>query len=190
MEAVAVFWVYTPLVIGALVWNRDASAGIFVACLVSGIALWTAVEYLMHRYVLHRLAPHYQHHAEPETLAYIFAPFALSGTSAVVLWGLLALIAGSWQRGALIMAGTVAGYLCYEALHVRMHSRVAGGPLLRALRKHHFYHHFADDSRCYGVTSPIWDYVFRTNSAYHGPTAIDGSADVDLHAARKGPQRG
>jgi sterol desaturase/sphingolipid hydroxylase (fatty acid hydroxylase superfamily) len=118
----------------------------------------------MHRWVLHRLAPHYQHHAEPDTLAYIFAPLWLSSVSAAVLWGLLSLASGSWHRGALILSGTVAGYLFYEGLHVRMHSPAAGGPLLRALRKHHFYHHFADDSRCYGVTSPIWDTIFRTEA--------------------------
>lgn len=185
-----VFWVYLPLVLGAFAWNRDASLGMWAVCLLTGIALWTVVEYFMHRYVLHRLAPHYQHHDEPETLAYIFAPLWLSGVSATVLWALLSLAIGSWQRAALVLAATVAGYLFYEALHVRMHSPVAGGKLLRVLRKHHFYHHFADDSRCYGVTSPIWDYVFRTKSAYHGPTAIDGSAHFDVHAARKGPQRG
>lgn len=185
-----VFWVYVPLVLGALVWNWGAPLGVWAACLLTGIALWTPIEYVVHRYVLHRLAPHYQHHDEPETLAYIFAPLWLSGGFALALWGLLWLATGSWQRAALVEAGTVSGYLFYEALHVRMHSPIAGGRLLRVLRKHHFYHHFADDSRCYGVTSPVWDYVFRTKSAYHGPTTIDGSAHFDVHAARKGPQRG
>ena len=187
---VRVYWVYLPLVLGALVWNRSAGPAVWAICLLTGLALWTVVEYFMHRYVLHRLAPHYQHHDEPETLAYIFAPLWLSGVSAAVLFVLLGLAAGSWQQGALVEAGTVAGYLLYEALHVRMHSPVAGGPLLRALRKHHFYHHFADDSRCYGVTTPIWDHVFGTKSAYHGQTGFDGRADIDVHAARKGPQRG
>jgi sterol desaturase/sphingolipid hydroxylase (fatty acid hydroxylase superfamily) len=159
---VRVFSVYVPLVAAAMVWNRSSSPAVWVACLAIGLALWTAVEYLMHRWVLHRLAPHYQHHEQPEALEYIFAPLWLSGVSAVVLWALLALAAGSWQLAALVMAGTVSGYLFYEALHVRMHSAAAGGPLLRTLRKHHFYHHFADDTRCYGVTTPVWDYVFGT----------------------------
>lgn len=152
------------MVIAALVWNIGAGPAVWAAALASGLALWTIVEYLMHRWVLHRLAPHYQHHDEPDTLAYIFAPLWLSGVSAAVLLALVALAIGSWQRAALVEAGTVGGYLMYEALHVRMHSPVAGGRLLRALRKHHFYHHFADDTRCYGVTTPVWDYVFRTGS--------------------------
>jgi dihydroceramide fatty acyl 2-hydroxylase len=156
------FWVYLPLVATALVWNRGASPMVWVACLLAGLALWTPIEYLVHRYALHRLAPHYQHHDEPTVVAYIFAPLWLSGSSAVLLWGLLALAAGSWQRGALIEAGTIIGYLLYEAVHVRIHSAAAGGPILRVLRKHHFYHHFADDTRCFGVTSGIWDRIFGT----------------------------
>jgi dihydroceramide fatty acyl 2-hydroxylase len=178
------------LVIGALVWNFGASLGTWAACLGGGLALWTAVEYLMHRWVLHRLAPHYQHHEEPEKVEYIFAPLWLSGSSAIVLWGLLSLAVGSWQHGALIMAGTVGGYLLYEALHVRMHSPVAGGRVLRALRKHHFYHHFGDDSRCFGVTTPVWDVVFRTEFPYHGQSVNRGSADIDVRSARKSPHRG
>jgi len=187
---VLVFWVYLPLVLGALVWNVGAGLGPWAACLSIGLGLWTVVEYLMHRYVLHRLAPHYQHHEEPDTLAYIFAPLWLSGGSAIVLWGVLSMAAGSLQRGALIMAGTVTGYLFYEGLHVRMHSRAVGGPVLRALRRHHFYHHFGDDTRCYGVTSPIWDVVFRSGFPYRGQTEDRGSADVDVHAAGKSPNRG
>lgn len=160
-----VFWVYLPAIVAALGWNLLAGtdgAGVWAACLLSGLALWTPIEYIVHRYALHRLAPHYQHHNEPTVVEYIFAPLWLSGSSAILLWGLLALAAGSWRRGALVEAGTIAGYLFYEALHVRIHSATAGGALLRALRKHHFYHHFGDDTRCYGVTSPVWDVVFRT----------------------------
>lgn len=183
-----VYWVYLPLVVAALVWNYHQPPLVWATHVAMGLFLWTAVEYAMHRLVLHRLAPHYQHHDEPDTLAYIFAPLWLSGVSAGVLFVLLGLATGSFQRGALIEAATVSGYLFYEALHVRMHSPVAGGFLLRALRKHHFYHHFADDTRCYGVTTPMWDYVFRTG--YHRPTEADGNAHFDVHAARKGPQRG
>jgi sterol desaturase/sphingolipid hydroxylase (fatty acid hydroxylase superfamily) len=156
------FWVYLPLVAAALIWNLYAGAIVWAVCLISGLALWTPIEYVVHRYALHRLAPHYQHHDEPTVVAYIFAPLWLSGGSALILWGLLALATGSWRRGALVEAGTILGYLFYEAVHVRIHSAAAGGPILRALRKHHFYHHFADDTRCFGVTSGIWDRIFRT----------------------------
>lgn len=160
------FWIYLPLVAAALVWNFVAGSdgpGVWAACITAGLVLWTPIEYLMHRILLHRIAPHYDHHNEPTVVAYIFAPLKLSGSAAAVLWALFALATGSWRRGALVETGTIIGYLCYEALHVRIHSKAAGGALLRYWRKQHFYHHFADDTRCYGVTSPIWDWIFRTN---------------------------
>ena len=175
------FWVYVPLVLAALVWNLGAGAGVWLASLGFGLALWTPIEYLVHRYALHRLAPHYQHHDEPTVVAYIFAPLWLSGFSAVLLWGLLALAVGSWPRGALIEAGTILGYLMYEAVHVRIHSAAAGGPILRALRKHHYYHHFADDTRCFGVTSGIWDRIFGTGSDSRASVA-DEKADTVTRA--------
>jgi sterol desaturase/sphingolipid hydroxylase (fatty acid hydroxylase superfamily) len=34
--------------------------------------------------------------------------------------------------------------------------------MLTALRRRHYYHHFADDTKCYGVVTPFWDRIFRT----------------------------
>jgi sterol desaturase/sphingolipid hydroxylase (fatty acid hydroxylase superfamily) len=156
------FRIYVPLIAAALVWNFGAPPATYALCVAAGLALWTPIEYLMHRLLLHRLAPHYDHHNEPTVVAYIFAPLTLSGSAAAVLYVLLIAATGSLQRAALVEAGTIAGYLFYEALHVRIHSNAAGGALLRYWRRHHYYHHFADDTRCYGVTSPVWDWIFRT----------------------------
>jgi sterol desaturase/sphingolipid hydroxylase (fatty acid hydroxylase superfamily) len=30
------------------------------------------------------------------------------------------------------------------------------------LKHHHVRHHYLDNGRGYGVSSPLWDYVFRT----------------------------
>ena len=34
--------------------------------------------------------------------------------------------------------------------------------LAAAVASHHLHHHSADPSRCFGVTSPLWDWVFHT----------------------------
>jgi len=160
---VYVFCIYSPLVAAALGWalyqgrmSLFAVSGAFTA----GLLLWTLLEYFIHRYAFHRLAPHYQHHEFPTDHRYIFAPLWFSGISAGVLWALLALATGSWMVGALVEAGAVTGYLAYEALHIVIHSDRPGGAMLRALRKHHYYHHFADDTKCYGVVTPFWDRIF------------------------------
>ena len=133
------------------------SAGFLV-----GLALWTLVEYLLHRFAFHGFAPHYQHHADPADPKYILAPFRLSLSSIAGLWGLASIVAGSIWQAAPVVAGVVVGYLAYEWVHLRLHSRHRSGWLTRILRKHHFHHHYANDRVCYGVTSPIWDFVLRS----------------------------
>jgi len=158
---VYLFWVFLPVIAAFLLWNRSESPAVIALCLGAGLLLWTPVEYFTHRYVLHRLAPHYQHHDDPAVIEYLFAPIWLSGGFALALWTLLAAAIG-WRHAALLESGTIAGYLFYEAIHLRIHSQAAGGALLRYWRKQHYYHHFADDTRCYGVTTPLWDLIFRT----------------------------
>jgi sterol desaturase/sphingolipid hydroxylase (fatty acid hydroxylase superfamily) len=161
--AVLVFWVYAPMVAAAIGWNllEGTDPGfVWIAAPAAGLAVWSLLEYLIHRFVFHRLAPHWEHHAEPTDPRYIFAPLWLSLSSSAVLWTLFRLVTGSWQVGALVQAGVVAGYLAYEGVHLWIHSRQKGGPLLTALRKHHYYHHFADDTKCYGVVTPLWDKIF------------------------------
>ena len=158
-----VFCTYIPLVGAAVVWNfLVGRLSLFSGAVsfVAGLLLWTLLEYVIHRFAFHRLAPHYQHHEFPTDHRYIFAPLWFSLLSAAVLWGLLSLITQSWATGALVEAGAVTGYLGYELLHIVIHSERPGGALLRSLRRHHYYHHFADDTKCYGVVTPFWDRVF------------------------------
>jgi len=192
---VYLFWVFLPVIAASLAWNRAEPFAFIAGSLAAGLLLWTPIEYATHRYVLHRLAPHYQHHDEPAVLEYLFAPLWLSGGFALALWAILAAPIG-WRHAALVESGTIAGYLFYEAVHVRIHSQAAGGLLLRYWRKQHYYHHFADDTRCYGVTTPLWDHIFRTasaralphNSEYHDRNS-DGTADLDVRATGEGQGR-
>jgi len=134
----------------------------FAALLASGLLVWTLIEYLKHRLAFHGFAPHSQHHANPTDRAYILAPLWLALSASAVLFGVFTAIAQSWTAGATMLAGVIAGYLGYEAIHLRIHSGKRGGAVLRVLRKHHAYHHFASDRVCYGVTSPLWDVIFRS----------------------------
>ena len=191
-----IFWVYGPLLAAALIWNvREGTAGaLWLGAPLAGLAAWTLIEYLIHRFVFHRLAPHWQHHQHPADPQYLFAPLWLSLTFAAVVWGLFSLAAGSWRVGALVETGTIAGYLAYELVHLVIHSPRKGSALLVALRKHHFYHHFADDTRCYGVVTPFWDRVFRSlpkpDFPYHeADTGSHGAAHFDLRPAGTRPER-
>jgi Fatty acid hydroxylase len=153
------FWVFGPVIAVALVagaWQPLAC----IAGLCAGLVLWTLLEYLMHRFAFHGFAPHSQHHADPVDAAYILAPLWLSLSVAALLWILFWWLAG--RPSLFVMAGILAGYLAYETIHLRIHSASPGGPVLRALRKNHYYHHFADARACFGVTSGLWDHAFRS----------------------------
>ncbi len=152
--------IYGPVIAAAVAVNVGLPLSGSLASVAAGLALWTLLEYGIHRFAFHGFLPHWQHHEEPRDPKYIVAPLLLSGGTSAALFLLLRLATGDWARAALTVAAIIAGYLVYEAVHLRIHSDAAGGRLLRALRKQHYYHHFADDRYCYGVTSPVWDRVF------------------------------
>ena len=183
-------WVYGPILVAALAWGVSAGeVGFAGFCLLipAGLLAWTVLEYLIHRFAFHGFAPHWQHHENPTDPAYILAPLWLSLSAAGALGVGFALALHSGARAALIVAGIVVGYLAYELVHLAIHSPRAGGRFLRTLRKRHYYHHFASDRVCYGVTSPLWDAVFRSlpqrgrETVYHerdGRSAYDSTHNV------------
>lgn len=147
----------------AMAWGiADGHARAIPAAFTGGVLLWSLIEYLMHRFAFHGFAPHWEHHAEPLDAKYILAPFPLSLAFSAGLWAIFWLATRSTSLPGLVLCGVWAGYLAYEGVHLRIHSSAPGGVLLRGLRRRHYYHHFADDRYCYGVTSPLWDFVFRS----------------------------
>ncbi len=61
-----------------------------------------------------------------------------------------------------LFAGFLLGYLFYDYTHYYVHHFVPKSDFGKRLREHHMRHHFQDHGYGYGVSSPIWDHVFRT----------------------------
>jgi FAD/FMN-containing dehydrogenase len=61
-----------------------------------------------------------------------------------------------------LLGGFALGYLAYDLIHDRIHRYDTKSGVLNWLRRYHFQHHFAATDRQFGVSTPIWDYVFRT----------------------------
>lgn len=142
-----------------LAWPLLASA-------VLGAGLWSGVEYLLHRYVLHGVQPfcqwHAQHHARP--MALIGTPTLLSGALfAALVFAPVWALAGAWVACALTM-GMMAGYLAFGLTHHAMHHSRSRNPWLARRKRWHALHHHrpAEHASCYGVTSNVWDHVFGT----------------------------
>lgn len=138
-----------------------------------GLALWSLLEYGIHSLAFHHTlrflrleavqSAHARHHDHPSRPEHMVSQLSFSAPVALVLFGLLYLTLGSLAAAALVLAGSLLGYLAYEVVHFQIHQRRKPFWLPRGLVKHHLYHHHKDQGRCFGVTSPLWDMVFRTS---------------------------
>ncbi len=127
-----------------------------------GLAGWTLVEYVMHRFVLHGLAPfkgwHARHHERPT--ARIASPTILSAGLIFTLVFLPALrLVGGWTACALTL-GVLIGYLGYAITHHATHHWNIDNAWLKRRKRAHARHHHLARPGYYGVTSTFWDHVF------------------------------
>jgi hypothetical protein len=145
--------------------------------LLTGWLLWTFVEYWLHRGFFHMAADtparrvtsfivHRHHHVAPADREHLVAtPLYSLGLFLLILAAATPLGPARWS----LLAGSMLGYLAYEAAHWHIHHGTRRGPLARALRRHHLRHHLADPAHNFGISSPLWDLVFRTYSKRHAP---------------------
>ena len=161
-----------------LAWRAPAGlAWPLLGFALAGLASWSALEYALHRFVLHGLPPFAGWHAEHHR-----RPAALIGTPTLVsalMFGLLValpgvLLLGPWRGGALTL-GVLTGYLVYATLHHGLHHWRLTSPWWQARKFAHARHHHLLQPCCYGVTSGFWDRVLRTGGhkvKAHRPAAV------------------
>lgn len=152
--------------------NYNYSHAKLAACAVSGIIIWTLTEYILHRFVFH-LKPigplserfvflfHGLHHDDPNDPTRLVMPPVPAILIMALIWGFFALfIPENFMTG--FMAFFIVGYLCYDYIHYATHHFKMTGKVGRYLKKFHLQHHFRHEKAKYGVSSPLWDYIFRT----------------------------
>ena len=146
----------------------------WVASALMGLVGWTLLEYVLHRWLLHRVPPfrrlHEAHHARPSDL--IGTPTWLSAPLFAVAWALLAHeLSRSAAGGAAV--GLMLGYLAYCLLHDAVHHlRATPGSWLAHAKRRHARHHRRGASSDFGVTTDVWDRVFRTSTVARRPAAM------------------
>jgi sterol desaturase/sphingolipid hydroxylase (fatty acid hydroxylase superfamily) len=146
-----------------------AVAGVFAL----GVVAWSLSEYLLHRFVFH-LEPdsrwgrrlhfiiHGVHHDFPHDPMRLVMPPSVSIPLAIGFWFLFRAVLGpEWALPA--FAGFLLGYLVYDMSHYHMHHHRSKNRLSLAVRRYHYRHHFQQSDRGYGVTTPLWDRIFRTS---------------------------
>jgi sterol desaturase/sphingolipid hydroxylase (fatty acid hydroxylase superfamily) len=136
----------------------------------AGVVVWTLLEYFLHRFAFHQRVfgalvakEHILHHAKVD---YFAPPWIKVALAVPILGGIVALatLALGLSLGTSIPIGTLAGYAFYEVLHRRLHVAPPRGAYGRWARRHHLLHHFGRSDMNHGVTSPVWDIVFRTQA--------------------------
>ena len=138
----------------------------------AGIVIWTLSEYWLHRLLFHwhpkfkggdqlNFIIHGVHHDHPNDRMRLVMPPAVGLPLAALFLGAFVLIFGT-PAGYAGFAGFLIGYLVYDYTHYYVHHFVPKTRAGKRIREHHMRHHFQDHRFGYGVSSPFWDYIFRT----------------------------
>jgi len=165
---------YLPLIsymlYDAFAW-RNLSFLVVGLLFVVGVLAWTLLEYVIHRWIFHyepktgwgrklHFIVHGVHHDYPNDGTRLVMPPVLSIPLAIIFFVGFALAFGRYAPA--ISAGFGFGYVCYDSIHYATHHFSMKNPVGRWLKQYHLRHHYHDDGQGYGVSSPLWDYVFRT----------------------------
>jgi len=164
-------FLYSPIAIVALViavTSYATSAGTIVAAAAGGLFFWTFFEYWMHREFFHWKAfpkMHYFlhgiHHVYPNDRGRQVMPPGASLMVAIPMWFLLQGLFGT-ELALPVYAGFVGGYVWYDTTHYWTHVGKARTTWGKYLKQHHMRHHFQSHHHRFGVSTPLWDWVFRT----------------------------
>lgn len=146
----------------------------FLAWGFTALIVWTLTEYTLHRFVFHWDPDHAigkrfvflfhgLHHDDPNDATRLVMPPVPAVLIMFVLWKLFSLVIPAQGLNA-FMAWFISGYLVYDYIHFATHHFKMTSKVGRFLKKWHIRHHFAHEDARYGVSSPLWDYIFRTHT--------------------------
>lgn len=166
--------VFSIISTGLMIYGFDKSyinAMNAVLLFLAGLIAFTLIEYVMHRYLFH-LTPktekqekfaysvHGVHHDYPKDKDRLAMPIPLSLTLATLFFFLYKLIMGNLVFG--FLPGFLIGYALYLWVHYMVHAFQPPKNFWKVLWVHHGIHHYKDPGNAFGVSSPLWDYVFGT----------------------------
>ncbi|RNL85923.1 fatty acid hydroxylase [Sinomicrobium pectinilyticum] len=147
---------------------------------IAGAVFFTFIEYIMHRYFYHMPATtekrkkiaytmHGVHHDYPKDKSRLAMPPVLSLIIATVFFVLYRAVMGDYAFG--FLAGFLMGYNAYLGVHYSVHAFKVPNNFLKVLWYHHSIHHYREPDRAFGVSSPLWDHIFRTMPRSPGENA-------------------
>jgi sterol desaturase/sphingolipid hydroxylase (fatty acid hydroxylase superfamily) len=168
---VTIFILYA---VALAVWNvrfTDLPGETTILLFFVGWLTFTWVEYQVHRHVFHlstyttwrknfQYVVHGVHHHYPKDKDRLAMPPLLSITIATVLLIILKLVLGDYVFA--FLPGFLVGYASYLLIHYMVHAYAPPKNVFKALWKNHSVHHYKDCDLLFGVSSPLWDYIYGT----------------------------
>jgi len=166
-----IFSVYSTVL---LYWSiTQTPLGIFLttSLFLIGLLAFTLIEYIAHKYLFHitvnsesrkkfQYTIHGVHHDYPKDKKRLAMPPILSITIATILLLVFRLIMGDFAY--VFLPGFLMGYAGYLFVHYIVHAYQPPKNFFKILWIHHGIHHYKEPERAFGVSSPLWDLVFRT----------------------------
>jgi sterol desaturase/sphingolipid hydroxylase (fatty acid hydroxylase superfamily) len=163
---------YTAYALVVLQRGLHTDAGTTTTFFLAGVAGWTLVEYLVHRYVLHGRFPdgpgwlrrrlhvlfdasHGDHHERPWDGRHVNGGFSTVPFAAVLA---LASFVAPLPTLPVLVATILLAYVVEEWIHYAVHFHRLPGRYFAYIRRHHLYHHGRQGGDvAFGLTSGIWD---------------------------------
>jgi 4-hydroxysphinganine ceramide fatty acyl 2-hydroxylase len=138
-----------------------------------GLFVWTFTEYIMHRFVFHYVPKnkiglrlhfifHGVHHDYPSDAKRLVLPPSVSIPLATAFYFLFdVILPANYIFG--FFPGFILGYLFYDISHYAIHHFNFKGNIWKKIKQHHMLHHYQAPERGFGVSSPLWDKIFRSD---------------------------
>ena len=157
--------------------QSEASALIIPLGMLIGWFLWTFAEYVIHRFIFHYhprtermkrffFTFHGVHHAQPMCRTRLVMPPIISVPIGVVFvslyWLVFVVLLKQPLWVAPVFSGTAIGYVCYDMVHYSLHHSKFKKGYLAMCRRQHMRHHVTCPNMRYGISIPLWDYLFGT----------------------------
>jgi sterol desaturase/sphingolipid hydroxylase (fatty acid hydroxylase superfamily) len=129
-----------------------------------GAIFWTLAEYLVHRFIYHKVSIlkdlHGMHHARPSD--FVGAPVWVSIVCFLTFFFAVTRLSDA-EIACGATTGLIVGYVWYLLVHDAVHHwHLAEKSWLRGHRLRHLRHHRHPVPGNFGVTTGVWDFVFGT----------------------------
>lgn len=192
-----IFYGLAVILMSYTIYEGILGAGASFLVFLAGLAVYTLVEYLVHRYTYHmpttttkrerlQYVLHGVHHDYPRDKSRLALPPILAIAVASVFFALYRLLLGTY--GIPFTAGFIAGYASYLCVHYSVHAFPPPKNLLKYLWVHHALHHYQQTDAAFGVSSPFWDWVFSTMPEKRNNEIRTKAGFIDEHRLRS-PQQ-